>query len=191
LESFELDLGISTMQDVLMALGPPDERVFKQDSRLSIHNPQEQEHGTNSDLFLNYFQFGIDVCLDTTILGAPVKKLVLHGNIPGTLQFQKYERCRWRIGSLGVTSEMKFNAKLSKIETKAPMLFNRRTLESPTSSIELVPVDDDIAEAAFNADDMGITQLYGTQGLVYEVLQNSVVSSLTVYIQKPLSKCTT
>jgi hypothetical protein len=37
------------MQDIIMTLGQPSERVFTQDSRLSIHNPDENDTNDGSD----------------------------------------------------------------------------------------------------------------------------------------------
>lgn len=43
IETFDIVLGVVTMQDVIMTLGPPSERFFKEDSRLSIHNPLDSD----------------------------------------------------------------------------------------------------------------------------------------------------
>lgn len=98
--SFCIKLNKTTIQDVVMILGPPSERFFKEDSRLSIFNPVDgSEELERATLFFNYFTLGIDVCFDTSKKNATVKKLIFHGNVPGTVSFQKYERCRWRLHS--------------------------------------------------------------------------------------------
>lgn len=171
------------MQDVIMALGPPSERLFKQDSKLAIHNPSgsDDTDGTQTDLFFNYFSLGVDICFDTHIRNSPVKKVIIHGNVPGSLPFQKYKRCRWRFSD-GVTSEHPFSDYASKYtQSSNPMMLNR-TLESPSSSVELVGDDPETNMSADpTAEEWGLTDLYGAKGCVFEVLKNDSVVSLTVY----------
>lgn len=55
LPSYNIVINSSTMQDIIMALGPPSERFFKEDSRLSIHNPLEgDDKGMLVLLLLHY-----------------------------------------------------------------------------------------------------------------------------------------
>ncbi|RUS30816.1 hypothetical protein BC938DRAFT_478921 [Jimgerdemannia flammicorona] len=48
-----------------------------------------------TDYFYNYFHFGIDVLFDGAL--HTCKKIVLHGNIPGHFDFQRYKRCPFRL----------------------------------------------------------------------------------------------
>lgn len=174
----DIEISKTTMQDVIMMLGPPSERLFKQDSRLSIHNPSDGDEGTKTDLFFNYFALGVDICFDTRVRNPPVKKIIFHGNVPGSLPFQKYRRCRWRFAD-GVTSEQPFQEYASDYtHTTNPMMLNR-AIESPSSSLEIVGELDDMPEPA--VEDWGLTDLYGAEGCVFEVLKNGSVVSLTVY----------
>lgn len=177
LQEFDVKIDETQMQDIIMNLGPPCERFFKQDSRLLIHDPSKSED-SETDLFFNYCQLGFDVCFDTLKSNAPVKKMIIHGNVPGSLPFQKYKRCRWKFDE-NTTSEHNFFEYASNYtETDKPMILNRQ-LESPSSSVELV--GDTEEENNSEQEDWGQTDLYGTSGCVFEVLKNGAVVSLTVY----------
>lgn len=158
----------TTMQEMIVLLGPPSERFLKQDSRLSIHNPNSTISGTQ--LFFNYYHLGIDACFDTTYHVPRLCKLIIHGNLPGSLGFLKYRRCRWRLA--GSTSETAFSD-FYQFERK-PMILNQ-SLDSPSSSVELVGEPEILP-----MEDWGGTSLYGSPGCVFEVLGNSV-ASLTIY----------
>ena len=173
---YDIEVGITSMQDVIMTLGPPSERFFKQDSRLSIHSPNDGE-GNYTDLFFNYYSLGIDLSFDSLVPNCPVKKVIIHGNVPGSLLFQRYKRCRWKIDNT-TTSEHKFTEYADKFSrNKKPMVLNR-VLESPSSSMELIG-EPEIIEPAM--EDWGLTDLYGSSGCIFEVLKNGAVSSLTIY----------
>lgn len=176
LSSFSINLNKTTMQDVIMNLGPPSERFYKEDSRLTIFNPVDgSEESERATLFFNYFAFGMDICFDTSKKNATVKKIIFHGNLPGSVSFQKYERCRWQISKLAneadsaqmdnasddsnsesndlnhtqlPNSEMKFRhfAHLYSFK-KEPVLLNRR-LECGTGIL-----DDDGMEIIENDDE--------------------------------------
>lgn len=182
LSTYEIVLNSSTMQDVIMALGPPSERFFKEDSRLSIHNPLGSDEKDQATLFFNYFGLGMDICFDTSVEWATAKKLVLHGNIPGSIPFQKYQRCRWKLRIDGddaqPTSEQKFSSYSQRYTSNRPMLLNR-TLDDMHNSIELIgdssPVDDE------KLVEWALTDLYGSPGVIFEVMKNDSVASLTLY----------
>ncbi|KAL0078302.1 hypothetical protein J3Q64DRAFT_1756588 [Phycomyces blakesleeanus] len=48
-----------------------------------------------TDYFFNYFHLGIDILIDGGL--HVCKKIVLHGNIPGHYDFQRYKRCPFQI----------------------------------------------------------------------------------------------
>lgn len=174
-----------------MALGPPSERFFKEDSRLSIFNPECNDEKEKATLFFNYFALGFDICFDTSSRDATVKKIILHGNVPGSVSFQKYERCKWLLkeqSSYGdvitPTSEMKFDQFKDFYAFKdTPMVLNRLSVDSTTSyGMEIIGENDD--EGHFDNEklgDWGISDLYGAPGLVLEVLKNGAIVSLTIY----------
>ncbi|KAK4684206.1 hypothetical protein P7C73_g5990, partial [Tremellales sp. Uapishka_1] len=111
----------TTAQDLLLDLGPPLRKFWKEDDRLQKMWGGEAVHGgckADSELnplgctlsfgigFWNYFQYGMDFL----IVDGKVKKVLLHSNIPGTPLFQRYARCPWTLpsssGSLDYTSPL-------------------------------------------------------------------------------------
>lgn len=137
-------------------------------------------------------------------------KLILHGNVPGSYPFNRHRRCRWEIsylsgtdGTQSINSETAFSRiehalfdewksiykdeKEAKDRQKA-MPLNRDWGNSPDSSIELMGGwEESVGGRMTNSDEnsesraLGSTQLYGYPGLLFEVLNNGTVSSLTVF----------
>ena len=142
-----------------------------------------QRANTKAECFWNYFRHGIDVFLscpqptpDRLGFGgsdsvAPfavtepdhlvATKVLLHGNIPGSYPFNRYRRCRWKLGSPAqgqragktLSSETPFNrtsrilqksldaaakSKDSRRNFQQGMILNRGWGNSPGSSCELL-----------------------------------------------------
>lgn len=91
--SWTLDFNSST-QDVLQALGEPDQIFYKVEDPLSIH---KAEDSPNLDYFYNYFRFGFDILFDGSL--HTVKKYILWTNMPSQPLFTKYEKCNFHIMS--------------------------------------------------------------------------------------------
>ncbi|CDK28131.1 unnamed protein product [Kuraishia capsulata CBS 1993] len=102
-ESFLLQLGKTTMQEMVGIFGLPGEvqdRTF--DSKLNIHSLKATA-GSGSDSrgvkkVHKYLRYGFDVIYDTSITfygSPPVKKLVIHNNMVNSLEFMAYERLNW------------------------------------------------------------------------------------------------
>jgi len=140
-------------------------------------------------------------------------KLILHGNVPGSYEFNRHRRCRWEIaylagpnaGSSACTSETVFTeiedqlsrtwfantptSPTSPNGKQRGMVLNRGWGDSPSSSCELLGGWEESAEdqrarvgrakGAGGEDDT--TTLYGFPGLVFEVLRNGFVNTLTVF----------
>ncbi|EDQ84804.1 uncharacterized protein MONBRDRAFT_34567 [Monosiga brevicollis MX1] len=87
-----LDVGSTTIkfgasiQDVLLALGPPDDVYYKSDV------PDGQSH---TDVFYNYYRHGLDVMFDGRF--KTVIKLLLYTNVPGHYEFSRYQRCPFQL----------------------------------------------------------------------------------------------
>lgn len=120
-----IQLHVSTPQDILAELGKPSRIFYKEEDKMKIHS--NYDHNNNSftsnsypfelsttetatlttattlddkgaqptDYFFNYFHLGIDILIDGAL--HVCKKIVLHGNIPGHYDFQKYKRCPFQI----------------------------------------------------------------------------------------------
>lgn len=160
---------------------------------------------TNSGYFYNYFHHGFDIFFSTHTSRHPVAtKLILHGNVPGSYEFQRYRRARWVVAPLVMHSpsttqaypfQLHSEMKFSEIQTRLqetfgkghkPMLLNR-TSNSPSSSCELLGGWED-SDSKPNGNSDGVdeeafanTELYGYPGFIFEVLRNSAVAALTVF----------
>ncbi|PUU74074.1 hypothetical protein B9Z19DRAFT_485149 [Tuber borchii] len=161
---------------------------------------------SNSDYFYNYFHHGMDIFISATRSSShPVAtKVILHGNVPGSFEFQRYRRARWSIElsastkkekELRLHSEMGFDEALPLLrerfgEGQRPMPLNRGS-DSPSSSCELLGGWEDNESAADKVDVKGVpggnestfgnTELYGFPGFIFEVQRNKAISSLTVF----------
>lgn len=138
-----------------------------------------------------------------------MKKVIIHGNIPGSISFQKYQRCRWKLRNFDennddeveVNSEMKWDQFRHLYQTNSqPMMLNR-TVESLSSSVELIGEENNRVGGSSGGggggggggkervpggeneglSELAMTDLYGAPGLVFEVMKNNTVSSLTIY----------
>lgn len=172
--------GAMTPHDAISFLGPPDERLFKEDSRLSIHNPQNPDD-SNADLFFNYFRHGLDICFDTLLDPPRMKKVIVHGNLPGSLSFQRYKRCRWTYKSVTSESDLQDLSEIFSFDNGA--MFLNKQLESPSNSMELIGGHDEshISQSS-TAEAWGQTELYGTSDCIFEILlANDLISSVTLF----------
>ncbi|OXG40592.1 hypothetical protein C360_00364 [Cryptococcus neoformans Bt15] len=103
-EPLEIILGQTTAQDLLLDLGHPLRKFWKEDDRL------EKMWGGTSEpgyCFWNYFQYGLDFLISPQF---KVHKILCYSNIPGTPLFQRYARCPWTVstssGTLNLTSSV-------------------------------------------------------------------------------------
>ncbi|KAI5858358.1 hypothetical protein BZA05DRAFT_380950 [Tricharina praecox] len=223
---FWITLHSTTPQDLVSELGPPDVIYRKSDHRLSIHRtrhddidsteedtPSDDDDSdlsdlsstSNGDCFYNYFVHGIDIFISSVRSSSnPVAtKVIIHGNVPGSYEFQRYRRCRWAVElsplsppkstmDLHVDSEQSFDDVLVQLHgrfggAQKPMPLNRGS-DSPSSSCELLGgwEDGDTATGAkvppgTNETTYGNTELYGFPGFIFEVLKNKSISCLTVF----------
>lgn len=178
----------------------------------------------SGECFYNYFYMGFDVLLSkpTEPSKAPpgqqldgaeengvkmhhpdrlvVTKIVLHGNVPGSYEFNRHRRCRWEIAYPGredqaVTSEMEFERAEELMnqtwEGELPsgksqsrqrgMVLNRGWGNSPGSSCEFLGGWEESGARRAEANSDSTTTLYGFPGLVFEVLKNGYISTVTVF----------
>ncbi|KJZ77362.1 hypothetical protein HIM_03086 [Hirsutella minnesotensis 3608] len=126
-------------------------------------------------------------------------KLVLHGNIPGCYEFNRHRRCRWEIGYLDdgdtVTSETEFRHIEERMQARwegalppsrgqprqRGMVLNRGWGDSPGSSCEFLGGWEESGARRAEANGDSTTTLYGFPGLVFEVLKNDYVNTVTVF----------
>ncbi|KAK7398380.1 hypothetical protein QQX98_012247 [Neonectria punicea] len=270
--SFWINLGETTPQELLMELGPPNAIYRKNDQKMVIHKmrapsntrsrPNATDLGRPDDLndtdqssittasdasddeeaiddqigtvttgecFYNYFYLGFDILVSTRVPPSQppprsnqngetgvengikshspdrlvATKLVLHGNIPGSYEFNRHRRCRWEIGYLDpsadgsspVHSETKFPQIEDRMnETWASvfprgesqprqrgMVLNRGWGDSPGSSCEFLGGWEESGARRAEANGDSTTTLYGFPGLVFEVLKNGHVNAVTAF----------
>jgi isoleucyl-tRNA synthetase len=135
-----------------------------------------------------------------------VTKVVLHGNVPGSYPFNRYRRSRWKIElnplKSTVSSETRYDeisARLRDVwkgsyanaaEERAlerPMVLNRGWGDSPESSVEFLGGWEESTGRGQKPGQgghdggLGNTELFGFPGLLFEVMKNGAVSSLTIY----------
>ncbi|KAI1177353.1 hypothetical protein F4777DRAFT_213528 [Nemania sp. FL0916] len=134
-------------------------------------------------------------------------KVVLHANVPGSYPFNRHRRSRWEISYLGksasdvvTNSETPFNKLEERLrgewkstypsaedatKPQRGMVLNRGWGDSPGSSCEFLGGWEDssggIAAKKLGNTGESTTTLYGFPGLVFEVLKNGYVSSVTVF----------
>ncbi|KAF2402727.1 UPF0183-domain-containing protein [Trichodelitschia bisporula] len=138
-----------------------------------------------------------------------VSQIKLHGNVPGSYQFQRHRRLRWTMedvpapdgeGAVDLDSEMKF-AEIQRYlrgvyggrytspeeerRLQLPMVLNRGWGESPSvsGSTELLGGWEDGGGKGRKGEE-GKTfevELYGFRGFVFEVLKTGDVSAVTIY----------
>ncbi|KAM3122491.1 hypothetical protein CJJ07_000749 [Candidozyma auris] len=156
-------LGVSTQQDALRILGPPDAYFNKFDSHLLIHKHLKKEASSPPCeragvvyKFHNYFRLGIDLLYNlnpSESSGGVLEKIVLHnGGIVESIDFMHWNNCNWEIrwnreSQAKVTSAMYFHEfdqdfleAISTYKTE-PVLLNRNESEiTRDEDLEIVHV---------------------------------------------------
>ncbi|KAG9218976.1 hypothetical protein CCMSSC00406_0001386 [Pleurotus cornucopiae] len=172
-EPLHIRLGETTAQDLTVDLGPPSRKHYKDDDRMTIHSTSsanEEDRG----YFYNYFQHGLDFLISGT--SHIVRKVIVHTNIPGTPQFQRYKRCIWELEGQPEDDEDDSPPRRhfsDRFETISHFLNPR----GPPPSMPLDRTADDEGVTLANPT----TRLYGYDGIVLEVTDSSHVVSLTLF----------
>uniref|UniRef100_A0A8P4K133 Phagosome assembly factor 1 n=1 Tax=Dicentrarchus labrax TaxID=13489 RepID=A0A8P4K133_DICLA len=150
-------------QDVLGALGSPHKVFYKSEDKMKIHSPSphKQVPSKCNDYFFNYFTLGVDILFDST--SHLVKKFVLHTNFPGHYNFNIYHRCDFKIPLV-----------IKKGETWDQI---QELLGHPMEK----PVVLHRSSSANNTNPFGSTFCFGLQRMIFEVMQNNHIASVTLY----------
>ncbi|KAK9890962.1 hypothetical protein WA026_013300 [Henosepilachna vigintioctopunctata] len=157
-------LGDST-QDIASALGCPSKVFYKSDDKMQIHtaNKSSIENPQKSDYFFNYFTLGMDVLFDArTHL---VKKLVLHTNYPGHYNFNMYMRCEFslRLNNTDVNAYSRWDdLKKHFAHIQRPIVLHRSGSTNTTNPF-------------------GGTQCYGYEDIIFEIMPNDFIASLSIF----------
>jgi hypothetical protein len=194
---------------------------------------QEREVAA-AEHFYNYYHHGFDILISQpTQISPPLPgkelsegegklsvqplnhltatKVIFHGNIPGSYQFNRHRRSRWTIelNDNPLSSEMRFdeiserltkefkgyyqNPEEERLQQRG-MALNRGWGDSPSDSTELLGGWEEgstrkgrsshaatLATSGEDGGDVGSSTLRGFPGMIFEVLKNGAVAALTVY----------
>uniref|UniRef100_A0A0K8TM62 Uncharacterized protein n=1 Tax=Tabanus bromius TaxID=304241 RepID=A0A0K8TM62_TABBR len=164
-------------QDVANNLGAPNRVFFKSEDKMKIHSPgaHRRVQTKRSDFFFNYYTLGIDVLFDARTQRC--KKIILHTNYPGHYNFNMYHRCEFRFQLAP--------DKISEGEPlNSPVIISAYT-KWDTISSRLTPAERPVvlhrAGSTNTANPFGSTFCYGYQDIIFEVMPNNYIASVTLY----------
>ncbi|XP_055374330.1 PHAF1 protein CG7083 [Condylostylus longicornis] len=166
-----------TCQDVSTNLGSPNKIFFKSEDKMKIHSPSAHRRAQTkrSDIFFNYFTLGIDVLFDA--ITQRCKKIILHTNYPGHYNFNMYHRCEFQ---LNCTASDKTNQE----PLNSPVIISAYS-KWDTISTRLTPSERPVvlhrASSTNTANPFGSTFCYGYQDIIFEVMPNNYIASVTLY----------
>ncbi|KAJ2956512.1 hypothetical protein NQZ79_g7622 [Umbelopsis isabellina] len=149
-----------------------------------------------ADYFFNYFYLGIDVLFDGS--AHVCKKIVLHGNIPGHFDFQRYKRCPFvlRFSSAqmasksapeeilvdvdtGMNNDIPGTLNIQALKKRIPWVANNG-ISSPEDSTKQKPVI--LTRGSSEQNPFGSSHLTGyNEGIVMEVMKNGCVPTLVLF----------
>ncbi|XP_063629478.1 PHAF1 protein CG7083 [Cydia splendana] len=167
-------------QAVARALGAPARLYYKHDDKMRIHRPPQRRprHAPPAtDYFFNYFTLGLDILFDAST--HQVKKFVLHTNYPGHYNFNMYHRCEFElavqpdkcepnslvdsVGAVNITAYSKWESVSRALRVcERPVVLNRASSTNTTNPF-------------------GSTFCYGYQDIIFEVMSNNYIASITLY----------
>jgi len=166
------------VQDVMSAVGAPNRIFYKSEDKMKIHSPNAHRKASllKSDYFYNYFTFGMDILFDAK--HNKVKKFILHTNFPGHYNFNMYHRAEFSLTLEGIAQrpDPVHMSPYSKWDEVAK-LFN------PAER----PVVLNRASSTNTTNPFGSTFCYGYQDIIFEVMPNGHMASLTLYLPPGLN----
>lgn len=170
-------------QDVISSLGAPARIFFKSEDKMKIHSPNAHRKTATqkSDYFYNYFTLGFDVLFDART--NCVKKFVLHTNYPGHYNFNMYQRCQFEL-PLSPDS----GGQLQYLTPVNISPFSRWDEISERIKPSERPVVLNRASSTNTTNPFGSTFCYGYQDIIFEVMPNSHIASVTLYNQNHCSR---
>ncbi|KAK3923140.1 UPF0183 protein [Frankliniella fusca] len=173
-----------TCQDVAAALGAPSRVFYKAEDKMKIHSPNAHRRVTarRSDFFYNYFTLGIDILFDAKTQKA--KKFVLHTNYPGHYNFNMYHRCEFQL-LLTPSKSLKNSSGEQMIESPPEPVKITTYSKWDEISQQLKPSERPVvltrANSTNTTNPFGSTFCYGYQDIIFEVMANNYIASVTLY----------
>ncbi|GFS16241.1 UPF0183 protein C16orf70-like protein [Elysia marginata] len=172
-----------SVQDVVSALGCPSRQFFKSEDKMKIHLPDAHKHvrAESADYFFNYFTMGVDILFDAVT--HTVKKFVLHTNYPGEYNFNIYCRCVFKL-PIVVEPDRVIQPQTIIMEDDLLVI----TAYSKWDEVQKVlmtpkqrPVILNRSASTNTSNPFGSTFCYGVQDLIFEVMANQHIASVTLY----------
>lgn len=170
-----------TCQDVMSCLGSPCKVYYKAEDKMRIHSPYPYKlsQSNSSDYFYNYFTLGLDILFDAC--AHKVKKIILHTNFPGHYNFNMYHRCEFRINIHRGRKDGGQDEKNFEISPYTKWDSVQDFLGKPVEA----PVVLNRSSTTNTSNPFGSTFCYSLQHMIFEVMQNNHIASVTLYQQKP------
>ncbi|KAI8970501.1 hypothetical protein BDB01DRAFT_731775 [Pilobolus umbonatus] len=189
-----IDINVTTAQDILADIGKPSKVFYKEEDKMKIHSVSDNVLFDNNlsptDYFFNYFHLGIDILLDGNL--HKCKKIVLHGNIPGHFDFQRYKRCPFQLIFPKENGKNKKDRLLVDVESEENTITadmdittmqeripweNSSKIEDTTEQKPVI-----LTRGSSEQNPFGSTYLTGyDEGIVMEVMKNGYVPTLVLY----------
>lgn len=172
-----------SVQDVVSALGCPSRQFFKSEDKMKIHLPDAHKHvrAHSADYFFNYFTMGVDILFDAVT--HTVKKFVLHTNYPGEYNFNIYCRCEFKLpivvepGEVTQAQTIIMEDDLLVISAYSKWNEVEKVLMTPKQR----PVILNRSASTNTSNPFGSTFCFGVQDLIFEVMANQHIASVTLY----------
>lgn len=177
-------------QEVTGALGSPNKVFYKAEDKMKIHSPNAHKLVTSrsSDYFYNYFTLGLDILFDAKTHS--VTKFILHTNYPGHYNFNMYYRCNFQIMLSKERTKSTESVSLD-ISEKFPHVINACTKWDTIQETLLKPNERPVvlnrASSTNTTNPFGSTFCYGCQDMIFEVMPNNHIASVTLYHQSRLA----
>lgn len=179
-----------TCQDVASAIGAPSRVFYKSEDKMKIHSPNAHHRiaARRSDFFYNYFTLGVDILFDAKT--QKVKKFVLHTNFPGHYNFNMYHRCEFNL-TLPPDSRQDSESSRQLIDVSPIPVTITAYTKWDTISEQLKPSERPVvlnrASSTNTTNPFGSTFCYGYQDIIFEVMPNNYIASVTLYTgEKPV-----
>ncbi|KAI8340945.1 hypothetical protein BC941DRAFT_488844 [Chlamydoabsidia padenii] len=234
-QEVDILLRVTAMQDILADLGKPSRVFYKEQDKMKIHSVADDgglssktgkgdtplgmtkvgggddERDISSinnatDYFLNYFHLGLDILIDGT--DHVCKKIILHGNVPGHYDFQRYKRCPFKLvfpkdlvdgkhnpnkllvdvesdpAEEGVpTHIITADMKVTTMQNRIPWKSSNQITTKPNDETQLEQQKPVILTRGPNEQNpFGSTYLTGySEGIVMEVMKNGYVPAVVLF----------
>lgn len=169
-----------SVQDVISAVGAPARIFYKAEDKMKIHSPNAHKKAATqkSDYFYNYFTLGFDVLFDAK--RNAVKKFVLHTNYPGHYNFNMYHRCQFELPLYQENSSSGTQQFISTTPITVTAFSKWEDISDKMKPSER-PVVLNRASSTNTTNPFGSTFCYGYQDIIFEVMPNGHLASLTLY----------